>query len=1839
MKISIFENNIDHKHLPHNTNQNPMKRLLLTLLALISYVGAMAQTQLWCENFDGATVSMTSSGAPGWSLDNNYQVSGPNCYRGQYSAASTVTLTSPVFSTLGNNFVILDFKQICKIEFVDFGELEFSLNNGATWTKLENGVNCTYSGSSNFITAPNYFAEGSYIDWAPGAPTAPLNTWWKSENFDISLAVGNQAAVQLRWKIRDLSNGMAGRYGWLLDDICVTGAPCELVDPTITPLPPIFQGNIYNLGPYDIFVDVVDQSGVQSAELFWTINGGPVQQFFGMFNLFGNQWAGQIPSVLAGDTVCWWVEAIDSSGCNNSARFPASGEICFIASDGISFPYCDNFDFASQLWTPEPTGSGTLWQIGPPTGPTLSTPNSPPNVMGVGDIGGTGSYLANSNSSIVSPVFDFSGVSLANLSFFQNRDCEGSWDGVRMEFTTNGGTTWNLVGTGPNDPNGVNWYTNASINSSSLPAWDGQSNGWIESRYKLGSVTGLPGAVAAQFRFVFTSDGSVQNAGFHIDDLCIKIPCVNDLGINLFDSPVPGSGQPGGATSSFSVTIENYGTSNQSNFYVYYSINGGAVDSTLFTNTLTPGQIATNFSVGTYSVPTGSYDICVWTDVTTDCDGTNDTACATFIGIPTLTPSPSYCDDFESGNIGWYNLVATGGNAGTIWELGAPAFGATSSANSGTNAWDVNLGTAPGPNSNCELYTPFFDFSAISAGRIEFAINYNIDAFGDGARLEYTTNGGVNWQVVGSGSTLNPDPCGENWYTNANIFSSTTPGWDGNSNGWQLAKYKLCCLTNVFNNPTPVQFRFVYSSDGFGVSDGISVDDFCIYETVGDDAGISAVTQPLSGVPAGITQPVTVTLENFGSTPLTSLPITYTINGGSPITFNWTGNLAPCANVAVVLPGFTVPTGQFTLCAFTGLTGDVDNSNDTTCVDLLGIPLINPNPSYCDNFESGNIGWYNVIEQGGTPGNNWELGLPAFGGTNSAFSGVNAWDINLTTGYTNNANTSLYSPFFDFSAIANARIEFYINYDTELNWDGARLEYTTDGGTTWTILGTGPNPTADPCGINWYNDNAINADNLPAWAGLSNGWVKVGYKLCCTTGLLSNATPIQWRFRFVSDGSVVDAGFSIDDFCIYAPIGDDVGITAITAPVGGAPVGTSQNVVVVLENFGSTTITSVPITFTVNGGNPQTITWTGSLAPCAVVTVVLPQTTFVQGVNTICAFSQLATDVDNSNDTTCADVFGQPIITPTYISSYFDNFDTGNIGWAPGLNTGADPTTNWEFGIPNFGSTSLAYTPPNAWDVNLNTAPGANANCFVTTPYFDFTNAQAAEMRFFQNRDMDAFGDQFFIEYSVNNGPWQLLQPTTQLTTNWYNSVTFWNDVSGGWIQSVFENVPSAVGGLVPLVQFRFVFTTDAFPGSDGVSVDNFEIFVPIPLSVTTLSVNTSIPNQLIFPGQPITFASPVRNNGVNTVFNHNITLSIDGGIVSVDPLTYTPTGLLPDSVRTHNFSNTWIAVPGFHEVCVYTDSPNGSSDLNPFDDTSCVTVLVFDSIAETQLPYCNSFESGNQWVTVNALSYRNQSIWELGTPAKTNLNSANTGQNAWTTKLTGTYANKDSSGLFSSLFRVRAGRCYKLSFSQEFRMEYGSDGGAVDYSTDFGVTWNRIDFTGSPNVQLFGASPNYTYITELDPTDPSQKGFTGIRNSWISTEKIIRPDVDAQLIVRWRFASDFSLADEGWSIDDVCFVDLGICSPLGVDEFAINDFGMSQNYPNPSDQSTVVEYMIPTQGQVRVVLSDMLGQVVSVLADGGMAAGKHVVNINTATLAPGIYTYTLTYEGQQITKKMMIAR
>jgi subtilisin family serine protease len=78
---------------------------------------------------------------------------------------------------------------------------------------------------------------------------------------------------------------------------------------------------------------------------------------------------------------------------------------------------------------------------------------------------------------------------------------------------------------------------------------------------------------------------------------------------------------------------------------------------------------------------------------------------------------------------------------------------------------------------------------------------------------------------------------------------------------------------------------------------------------------------------------------------------------------------------------------------------------------------------------------------------------------------------------------------------------------------------------------------------------------------------------------------------------------------------NDAGINSVTSPTGSI-CASSDSPVVVLRNYGSNTLTSVTINYSLDGGSNNTYSWSGSLAQNATANVTLPSLSFGNGNHT-----------------------------------------------------------------------------------------------------------------------------------------------------------------------------------------------------------------------------------------------------------------------------------------------------------------------------------------------------------------------------------------------------------------------------------------------------------------------------------------------------------------------------------------------------------------------------------------------------------------------------------------------
>jgi hypothetical protein len=87
-------------------------------------------------------------------------------------------------------------------------------------------------------------------------------------------------------------------------------------------------------------------------------------------------------------------------------------------------------------------------------------------------------------------------------------------------------------------------------------------------------------------------------------------------------------------------------------------------------------------------------------------------------------------------------------------------------------------------------------------------------------------------------------------------------------------------------------------------------------------------------------------------------------------------------------------------------------------------------------------------------------------------------------------------------------------------------------------------------------------------------------------------------------------------------------------------------------------------------------------------------------------------------------------------------------------------------------------------------------------------------------------------------------------------------------------------------------------------------------------------------------------------------------------------------------------------------------------------------------------------------------------------------------------------------------------------------------------------------------------------------------------------------------------------------------------------DYQLLQNYPNPFNPSTKIKFTLKEESSVKLVVYNLLGEVVGELIDSKIAAGNHEYVFNSNNLSSGTYVYTLEANDNFIgSRKMMLLK
>ncbi len=99
------------------------------------------------------------------------------------------------------------------------------------------------------------------------------------------------------------------------------------------------------------------------------------------------------------------------------------------------------------------------------------------------------------------------------------------------------------------------------------------------------------------------------------------------------------------------------------------------------------------------------------------------------------------------------------------------------------------------------------------------------------------------------------------------------------------------------------------------------------------------------------------------------------------------------------------------------------------------------------------------------------------------------------------------------------------------------------------------------------------------------------------------------------------------------------------------------------------------------------------------------------------------------------------------------------------------------------------------------------------------------------------------------------------------------------------------------------------------------------------------------------------------------------------------------------------------------------------------------------------------------------------------------------------------------------------------------------------------------------------------------------------------------------------------------------IYGPIEVEFTGSMDYALEQNYPNPFNPTTKIRFSIPKEENVKVIVTNSLGQQVVELLNSKLEAGRHELNFNAVNYSSGVYFYQIQAGEYSEVRKMMLLK
>ncbi len=202
--------------------------------------------------------------------------------------------------------------------------------------------------------------------------------------------------------------------------------------------------------------------------------------------------------------------------------------------------------------------------------------------------------------------------------------------------------------------------------------------------------------------------------------------------------------------------------------------------------------------------------------------------------------------------------------------------------------------------------------------------------------------------------------------------------------------------------------------------------------------------------------------------------------------------------------------------------------------------------------------------------------------------------------------------------------------------------------------------------------------------------------------------------------------------------------------------------------------------------------------------------------------------------------------------------------------------------------------------------------------------------------------------------------------------------------------------------------------------------------------------------------------------------------------------------------------------------------------------------------------------------------------------------------------------------------------------------GGLADHvaAMTFSEFGRRVNENGSAGTDHGSSAPMFLFGGGI------QGGLKGAAPSLSALDASgnLRFDTDYRQVYATMMTDWFGIAPEavaavfGKPFDTLDLVREPITTDLPRGEQPM-EIELAQNFPNPFNPFSVIGFRLSVDAPVRLILYDLMGREIAVLADGVMPAGEHRVSFDATDLASGVYLYALTAGGRTLTRKMTVLK